>query len=259
MVGKENKSSKKEEKDVYTGLMPKKALTGYTIYFQDNVSAYTDKGIKVSEAMKDISKKWMALSEKDKAPYQKKNEEDKKRMQKQLDDIEKKGYFILDDGSKSCDHSPKKKKGEAKEKEKKDKAAPKRPSTGYIFFTSENAKKFAEEKQIAYTEAMKECGKVWNSLDDKAKAKYERLADEDKVRFERQNAEYLKKGYYVMADGAKSSILNTTGKSSKSRKSKVVKPERSRKSSSKSKGKDVKEVKKGKKAALQDLGEDISD
>jgi len=43
------------------------------------------------------------MTEKDKKPYIEKGENDKKRMEKEKADLEKKGYFILEDGSKSTD------------------------------------------------------------------------------------------------------------------------------------------------------------
>jgi len=52
------------------------------------------------------------MSEKEKLPYDKLNEQDKVRHQKQKDEKDKKGYFMLDDGSKSTDakNVPKKRK-----------------------------------------------------------------------------------------------------------------------------------------------------
>lgn len=267
--GKENKDAgKKGKKDEYTGVMPKRALSGYTIYFQSRVGPLTKDGTKVSAAMQQASAEWAKLDDKAKEKFTKLAEADKKRYQAQLDDIEKKGFFVMEDGSKSSDHAPKVKKDKDGKKDKsgsakksKDKAKPKKANSAYIFFTSDKAKSIAEEKGCAYTEAMKECGRLWNEMDEKAKTKYVKLAEQDKERAERQMEEYSKKGYYTMDDGKKSSILNTEGKSSKSRKSKPVKVERSRKSSSKSKAKDAKgSAKKGKKAvAAKDEGEDISD
>ena len=54
--------------------------------------------------MKLCGQAWKALSEEQKAPFNKKNEDDKKRYEAQLKDLEKKGYFIMSDGTKSSDH-----------------------------------------------------------------------------------------------------------------------------------------------------------
>jgi hypothetical protein len=58
-------------------------------------------------AQKDImtaaGKKWNELDEKQRKKYVAMNEEDKQRQAKQLADLKSKGYFVLDDGSKSTD------------------------------------------------------------------------------------------------------------------------------------------------------------
>lgn len=66
----------------------------------------------VGEISKIVGKKWGEMSEKEKMPYDKLNEQDKVRQQKQKDEIAKKGYFMMEDGSKSTDakNVPKKRK-----------------------------------------------------------------------------------------------------------------------------------------------------
>jgi hypothetical protein len=48
-------------------------------------------------------KKWNELEEKQKAKYVAMHEEDKQRQAKQVADLKSKGYFVLEDGSKSTD------------------------------------------------------------------------------------------------------------------------------------------------------------
>ena len=59
-----------------------------------------------------------------KQKYHDLHEEDDKRYKKQLQDLDKKGFFTMDDGSKSSDHTAKIKKKRvtktAKEEEKED-------------------------------------------------------------------------------------------------------------------------------------------
>jgi hypothetical protein len=43
------------------------------------------------------------MNEKEKAPFEKLAQDDKARVEKQLNELEKKGYFKLDDGTKSTD------------------------------------------------------------------------------------------------------------------------------------------------------------
>jgi len=57
----------------------------------------------MGEVSKLVSEKWTAMSDAEKQPYENKNATDKKRLEKQLDLLNKKGYFTLEDGSKSTD------------------------------------------------------------------------------------------------------------------------------------------------------------
>jgi hypothetical protein len=57
----------------------------------------------MGEVSKLVSEKWAAMSVAEKQPYENKNAADKKRHEKQLDLLNTKGYFTLEDGSKSTD------------------------------------------------------------------------------------------------------------------------------------------------------------
>jgi len=57
----------------------------------------------MGEVSKLVSEKWAAMSDAEKQPYENKNAADKKRHEKQLDLLNQKGYFTLEDGSKSTD------------------------------------------------------------------------------------------------------------------------------------------------------------
>ena len=51
--------------------------------------------------MKFAGEKWRELTEETKAPYMKLYEADKRRYEAQLDELKKKGYFTMSDGTKS--------------------------------------------------------------------------------------------------------------------------------------------------------------
>lgn len=53
---------------------------------------------------------WAKMTDKEKAPYEKASAEDEKRYQKQLEELNKKGYFMMEDGTKSSEHKAKKKR-----------------------------------------------------------------------------------------------------------------------------------------------------
>ena len=54
---------------------------------------------------------------------------------------------------------------------------------------------------------MAEAGRLWGLLTDKDKEPYVELAEKDKKRYAKQQAEYEEKGYYTLPDGSKSTDL----------------------------------------------------
>ena len=70
------------------------------------------------------------------------------------------------------------------------------------YFNTEKTKVFAAEgkRKEAFTLA----SEAWAKCTDDDKAPYQKMADESKVRFEKQVAELKKKGYYTLEDGSKS-------------------------------------------------------
>ena len=66
--------------------------------------------MKVTEAMKRASVEWNKMSTEEKAPFVKLGEEDKQRFQRQKQEEIDNGFFIMDDGKKSCDVAGKAKK-----------------------------------------------------------------------------------------------------------------------------------------------------
>ena len=79
----------------------------------------------------------------------------------------------------------------AKKKKKKDPNAPKNARTSYLFFCNEVRERLkVEQPELAITEVGKEAGKLWKELSPSKKAKYEAMAAEDKLRYEREKAQY---------------------------------------------------------------------
>jgi len=73
-------------------------------------------------------------------------------------------------------------------KEKKDDGAkyeapkPKKPSSAYVFFATEQSAKIRAEKNYTVSEAMKAAGAAWNTLSDAEKEKYNKMAKIDHER-----------------------------------------------------------------------------
>lgn len=84
--------------------------------------------------MKKCGELWNKLTPDEKKKYEDKHDKDVLRYKGQIQDLDKKGFFIMDDGSKSSDHQAKLKKrskkgdgadGKATKKQKKEAKAAK--------------------------------------------------------------------------------------------------------------------------------------
>ena len=74
--------------------------------------------------------------------------------------------------------------------------------TAWTYFNSEKSKIFAAEGKRK--EAFSLSSEAWGKCTDEDKAPYVKMAEESKVRFEKQVDELKKKGYYTLEDGSKS-------------------------------------------------------
>lgn len=86
------------------------------------------------------------------------------------------------------------------------KVEPKKPSSAYLFYSNATRPHFMS-KGFSITEASKKIGEEWKLLTDAGKAKYVKMADQDKLRFEKEMNELNSKGYFVNSDGIKSTDI----------------------------------------------------
>lgn len=109
------KISSKSVTDARAPLMeaikPKNACAAY-IFFATAHSAMlrNEKNYSVVEAMKGAGAAWNTLDEAGKKKYNEMAAKDAERFKKQIEEVREKGFFLLEDGSKSCDHMVKVKK-----------------------------------------------------------------------------------------------------------------------------------------------------
>lgn len=76
-------------------------------------------------------------------------------------------------------------------KAKKNEDDVKKPMSGYMWFGKENRDKFS--KGLEPKDVMKKIGDEWKKLNDKEKAKYEKMAKDDKERYEKEAKANAKK------------------------------------------------------------------
>ena len=87
---------------------PKKFMSAYT-HFNTKYTAENRAKEKAGELKLEYNeshfglagKKWKTMTDKEKEPYEKLAREDKERHQRQEEELKKKGYFTLEDGTKS--------------------------------------------------------------------------------------------------------------------------------------------------------------
>lgn len=135
--------------------------------------------------------------------------------------VEKKGYYLMEDGTKSTDpdnakhfKAPKKEKEEKKKDKKNSKKEedndseewvhppPPKAATTYNIF---NGLKGRELRQNNFEGSVfGEVGRLWKEMDDKAKNPYEQKAAESALQHEERKKEIAKKGYWTLEDGSKS-------------------------------------------------------
>jgi hypothetical protein len=159
-----------------------------------------------SRSMTELSKlagpKWQSMGEEERGPYEKQHEKDVARVAKQAAEREKKGYFTLDDGSKSTDPTNAKLLKPAKnskssttaavkktgdDSDEEEKCKPKRPTSAYLYFSTEYSKKLREkhpeEKSLTFFAPLVK--QQWESMTDEDKETYDALNAADKVRYEK--------------------------------------------------------------------------
>ena len=59
--------------------------------------------LKVTDGAKLNGAAWAKMDDEEKKPFEKLKELDQERFDRQIEEIDEKGYFTLEDGTKSCD------------------------------------------------------------------------------------------------------------------------------------------------------------
>jgi len=202
---------------------PKKGNTAYTYFNTEKGKEFRAAG-SGKETFTLVGAAWGKCTEEDKVPYQKLEAADKKRHDHQVEELKKHGYYKLEDGSKSTDPQNaalfkiKKKKVVKKsggdddsltEEEIESKVVPKRPSSAWVYFNTQKSKELRDAGKGK--EAFTLSGQAWANMGEKEKAPYEKMALEDKQRFDTQTAAMATKGYFLLDDGSKSTDAENAG------------------------------------------------
>merc|ERR1719447_1966478 len=134
---------------------------------------------------------WKDMSEAMKAPYESKAKKDLEKYHKLMDK-----YKLTDDYKEFQKLKAQNKVDSVKKtKFRKDENAPKRPANGYfIFMTSKKDALIADG--MAFTEASKKCGELWNALSEAEKKPFEDESAALKKKYEVELTKYQKTAKY---------------------------------------------------------------
>jgi high mobility group protein B1 len=184
-VKKTSKTSKsvKKKKDPAA---PKKNCSSYIFFCKDMRESVKSENpdLKGTEITKEIANLWKKLEEDDKGPFIEKAEADKQRY---LDEM--KSYTP----SEGFSNEESEGKTKAKKTKKTRKPGPKKASSSYLFFCKEERSKVkALYPDMDSKDITRELGRVWKEeMTDKKKKKFEKLAAEDKARYEEEKESWV--------------------------------------------------------------------
>merc|ERR1712196_384424 len=132
---------------------------------------------KVAEVARKADELWAKVSEKDRAPFQKKFEADKARYEKEMSTYDK----PKDAGKKT--------------KKTKDPDAPKRPQSAFFLWLGENRAKIIKDNKFSSKDIAlvgKKAGEMWGKMPDKEKSPFQQKADRAKEAYTTAMAAYNK-------------------------------------------------------------------
>lgn len=216
----EKKKKKAKDPDA-----PKGFMSSYLFYSQDKREEITkaNPGLSLTNIAKILGEEWNKLSKAEQAPYEDLAAKDRLRYneekaaydavkaeEKQKVDEEREEQLKKDkdEAMKMAEEMQKEKEAEMAEaaakaeeaskevdskttktkKKKEKKTGPKKPSSAYIFFCTENRAKIKDgmDSKATQAELMAEMGRQWKKLSDRQKAKYVKMSTKDKERYQKE-------------------------------------------------------------------------
>lgn len=163
---------------------PRGRMSSYAYFVQccreEHKKKHPGENVVFAEFTKKCASKWKEMTPKEKKRFEEMAEKDKARYEKEM------ANYVPPPESGQ-------KEGKGKKRSKKDPNAPKRAlSAFFIFCNEERPKVRAAHPSYTVGEVAKELGKRWENVSDKSK--FERLAGEDKKRYEVEMEAYRSGG-----------------------------------------------------------------
>jgi len=185
---------------------PRGKMTAYAFFVQtcreEHKRKHPEEQVVFTEFSRKCADRWKTMSDYEKKRFNMMAESDKKRFDSEIatynNEIQKPSAGGRADGKETPKRTLKKKI--------KDPNAPKRSLSGFFFYSNDLRPKIKEENPaFGITDIAKEMGKRWADIDPNLKAKYEKMAEDDKIRYAKEKAAYDDKKKNGVGDTASDS------------------------------------------------------
>jgi len=179
-------TSKRKLKKLKDKDAPKAALNSFNCFCDNERESikFAFPNLPGREISRELGKRWHLLSNAQKQPFEELALRDKARY-----DEEMKNYVppataqsLLDEDEQTKNNNQSKKK----KKQKRDKNAPKRSNSAYIYFCEQTRPTFNKEEFTSQVDVVKELGARWSALSQADRIPFEEMHERDKLRYERE-------------------------------------------------------------------------
>lgn len=173
------RSGKRKTKDPNA---PKKASSSYIFFCKDarEVIKRDSPDMKATDVIRELGRRWKALSDKERVKYDKLSQEDKVRYAREME-----SYTPTESPEEDVSEG-KKKRGGGRKKQ----TGPKKPTSAYLFYCADVRSQLKEDHpDKKMTDLSKMMGKMWKELPEEEKRLFHDRAAQDKERYQREVAD----------------------------------------------------------------------
>lgn len=158
---------------------PRGRMTAYAFFVQtcrnEHKKQHPEENVQFADFSRQCADRWKTMSDKEKQRFHELASEDKLRYDNEM---------------QNCDSTPSGKRVRGRKsrgKKIKDPNKPKRALSAFFFYANdERAKVRTLNPDFSVGEVAKELGRQWNELSETVKAPYEKQAEEDRARYDRE-------------------------------------------------------------------------
>jgi len=172
---------------------PKRPATAFILFCNDERPKLQSEHpeMKFGEVGKHLGELWNNCGDKQKKKYTEKSLKEKERYASETAEYIKAGGDP-EDLKRRKKSDGKEKPGKKTEKKKeKDPEAPKKPKSAYLFFSLEERERLKKEQpSLNFGDVGKLIGERWKQITPQAKAKYQKMADDAKAKYEAEFKTY---------------------------------------------------------------------